>query len=218
MNKIISSWKTNANEWIKIIDKKAIPSRKFTNPAIVEVCEDLKPDRVLDVGCGEGWLTRTLANLAEVAVGTDAIEALIENAKVKGKGIFYRLTYQNFIDGYQLNEAPFDLIVFNFSIYQKNHLDKLLKKLQKQLTKNGHIVVQTLHPYFLLTNNLNYKSQWVEDSWKGLPGNFTNGHRWYARTFEDWMGVFNTCNLEILTIKEVLNDTLQPISVIFVVK
>lgn len=218
MDDIQNSWEENAHEWIKIIDKQAIPSRKYTNEAIVEVCRNLKPKNLLDVGCGEGWLTRSIGNFAKLVVGTDAIETLIENAKKKGKGTYYKITYQDFIDGYQLKEAPFDLVVFNFSIYQKDDLDLLLGMLKKQLVNNGHIVIQTLHPNFLVNQNLNNESQWIDDAWKGLPGNFVNGHKWYARTLDDWKKVFNAADLSIESTKEVFDENSKTLSIIFILK
>lgn len=218
MDDIQRSWQENAHEWIKVIDNEAITSRRYTNKAIIEICKNLNPKLALDVGCGEGWLSRALLSFTDTVVGCDANEILIENAKTKGKGIFYKLNYEELITGYQLKEAPFDLIVFNFSIYQKENLDTLLIMLQKQLTTNGHIIIQTLHPYFLLSNNLLYKSQWLQDSWKDLPGNFINGHKWFARTLENWTATIKKAHFNIDSIKEVLNESSQPISIIFNLK
>ncbi len=79
-------------------------------------------------------------------------------------------------------------------------------------------MVQTLHPYFLIKSGFEYRSQTICDSWKGLPGNFVEGHSWYARTFEDWVAVFSTVNLQIVYVKEVLNNDNEPISLIMQLK
>jgi hypothetical protein len=75
-------------------------------------------------------------------------------------------------------------------------------------------VIQTLHPYFLIENGLPYQSQWLSDSWKGLPGNFTDGHSWYARTMEDWIEVLNMVEQSKFSFKEILNNEHKPISLI----
>lgn len=56
---ILQSWRANAENWIQTIDHQEIESRNIvTNQAIVDTLLSLHPHRVLDVGCGEGWLTR----------------------------------------------------------------------------------------------------------------------------------------------------------------
>ncbi len=215
-NDIISSWNKNASEWIKLLDNGEIKSRLYTNKAIVQIIGNSPASKILDVGCGEGWLGRSLSNMDKSVVGLDSIPQLLENARIKGAGTFYQLSYEEITRGKAIPEAPFDAAIFNFSLYQKEGLVPLLKQIRQALSINGYIAIQTLHPYFLLQNNLEYKSQWVRDSWKGLPGNFTDGHSWYARTFESWMTVFKRSELLLRHFQEVTNDEKKPISVIFV--
>ncbi len=58
---ILTSWAANAAPWIALLQGKGIASRQITNPAIVNAISRYRPDSVLDVGCGEGWLCRALA-------------------------------------------------------------------------------------------------------------------------------------------------------------
>lgn len=218
MNKILKSWQQNAKEWSRVIDAEEIASRKFTNKAIVDTLLSLNVKKVLDVGCGEGWLTRELSKNGIESIGIDATQELISIAKSKSEHNFYQLTYEEIIASKEIPNAPFDLVVFNFSIYNKDGLVELLSKLKNKLTPKGKIVIQTLHPFFLLSNNLEYKSQWIDDSWKGLKGNFVNGHSWYARTLEEWICTFKKSDLNLLEIKEVNNSELSPISIIFVLQ
>lgn len=215
-NIILESWNKNALEWIKVIDNADIESRKFTNKAIFELIGNSPAIKILDVGCGEGWLTRSLGTMGKYAVGVDAIPQLLDNAQKKGEGTYYQMSYEDIISGNPIPEAPFDAAVFNFSLYQREGLSQLLKQVKKSLSENGYIGIQTLHPFFLLQNNMGYKSQWINDSWKGLPGNFTDGHSWYARTFESWMSVFKKAGLQLHQLQEVTGDDNKPVSVIFI--
>ena len=126
------------------------------------------------------------------------------------------MSYEDIILGNPIPEAPYDAAVFNFCLYQKEGLGQLLKQIKNVLSENGYIAVQTLHPFFLLQNKMAYKSQWLDDSLKGLPGNFTDGHSWYARTFESWISVFKKAGLQLHQLQEVTNDDHKPISVIFI--
>ena len=215
-NNIIKSWNKNALEWIKVIDNADIESRKFTNKAILQLIGNSPAIKVLDMGCGEGWLTRSLGTMGKSVVGLDAIPQLLENAKKKGGGTYYQMSYEDIILGNPIPEAPYDAAVFNFCLYQKEGLGQLLKQVKNALSENGYIAVQTLHPFFLMQNNMEYKSQWIGDSWKGLPGNFTDGHSWYARTFESWISVFKKAGLQLHQLQEVTNDGNKPLSVIFI--
>ena len=215
-NDIIKSWNKNALEWIKVIDNADIGSRKFTNKAILDLIGNSPAIKILDVGCGEGWLTRSLGTMAKSVVGLDAIPKLLENAEKKGDGTYYQMSYEDIMLGKPIPEAPYDAAVFNFCLYQREGLSQLLKQVKKSLSENGYIAIQTLHPFFLLQNDLEYKSQWINDSWKGLPGNFTDGHSWYARTFESWMSIIKKAGLQLHQLQEVTNDNNKPLSVIFI--
>jgi 2-polyprenyl-3-methyl-5-hydroxy-6-metoxy-1,4-benzoquinol methylase len=216
-NEVISSWNKNAEEWINVINAGKIASRKFTNPAILNTLVNHQGEKVLDLGCGEGWLTRALSKKGKISVGIDGTEALIGTARKLGYQHYYHLSYEDIIAEQKLPEAPYDIIVFNFSMYQKEETPLLLREVKKALTYKGQIIIQTLHPYFLKTNNLPYKNQWIQDAWRGLPGNFTDGHPWYARTFEGWSNTFKASGLQITSIKEINNEKEELLSVIFTV-
>ncbi|AEM69295.1 Methyltransferase type 11 [Allomuricauda ruestringensis DSM 13258] len=211
---IISSWDKNAAEWIKVIQNDSIPSRKFTNLAILETIKQLDGDKIVDIGCGEGWLTREMANLGWEATGLDATASLIEEARKNSNQPFEVFTFEDIIEGKNIPNTPFDAAVFNFCLYLKDGLKELLSNTLNQLSKDGVLLIQTLHPYFLIQNDLKFKSQWLSDSWKGLPGNFTDGHSWYARTMEDWLHELNQLENSNFNIREILNDEEKPISLI----
>jgi len=213
-DEIKSSWNKNAEEWVKIIQNNGIPSRKFTNPAILEEIKELKGNTIVDIGCGEGWLTREMEKFGWKATGLDATEDLIKEARKRSNQTFEVFTFEDIIKGEKMPNPPFDAAIFNFCLYLKNGLTELLSNTLMQLTPKGSLVIQTLHPYFLLQNSLPYKSQWLSDSWKGLPGNFTDGHSWYARTMEDWVQELNQIEHIEFNIKEILNDEEKPISLI----
>ena len=210
----LTSWGKNASEWIKVIQNNSIPSRKYTNKAILDMVRELKGKKIVDIGCGEGWLTREMGKMGWEATGLDAIQSLISEARKKSSDTFHVSTYEDIMAEKPIENGPFDAAVFNFCLYAKDHLPLLLGNTLKQITARGSIVIQTLHPFFLVQSGFSYKSQWLSDSWKGLPGDFTDGHAWYARTLEDWIHEINSLENVGFTIKEILNDQGNPISLI----
>lgn len=211
---VLQSWQANADEWDKLLEAKGIPSRVFTNKAILEALNSYNPKRILDVGCGEGWISRELNSDIEYT-GIDGTSLLIEKAKQKNpQGSFHCLTYDQIIgDNYRLL-AKHDLIVINYALYQKDNLIPLLQKLNFLLDDDGVILIQTVHPFFLLKNLGSYKSSWIENAWEGLEGNFKAPHSWYCRTFQDWFTVFKEAGF-MTFIQEVSSKNGEPISVIF---
>ena len=215
---IQKSWDKNAEEWISIIDTNAIESRKFTNPAILQTLKKLKGSTILDCGCGEGWLTREMTAMGKIALGIDGTEKLIERAKTKGTEVYRQMKYEDITQHTVIDDSLFDVIVFNFSLYQETGMGTLLLNIQNSLHTEGNIIIQTLHPYFILEHGNGYCSQWFGDSWKGLPGQFKDGHSWFARTFADWITVFEHAGLRTVEVREVTNDNKQPISIIYTLK
>jgi len=217
-NSIITTWEHNAEHWIRLMQDHSIPTRTFTNNAIVSTIKELLVKNVLDVGCGEGWLTRNLVQLGKTATGIDGTATLIKYAKTQGTEPYYHLSYEQIINGVELKGAPFDALVFNFSIYQEEEVVLLFKALKKHLSSKGFLVIQTLHPSFLLLKNLPYKSQWISSAWSGLPGNIKYDHSWYARTYEDWIFLFLKTSYTLHSLKEVVDNREQPISMIYILK
>ena len=60
--KLLALWQSNANAWTQAVRSASIESRRLaTDQAVVDAVMRARPSRVLDVGCGEGWLTRALS-------------------------------------------------------------------------------------------------------------------------------------------------------------
>ena len=216
-NKVLESWQINASEWIKTLEGQHIESRKITNPAIFDTIKSFRPSKVLDIGCGEGWLTRALDQSGIRAVGIDGTPQLIENAKSKGGGDFFVQSYEEIIHGQEIMEAPYEAVVFNFCLYLKEETLGLLSKVPLFLQGRNLIFIQTLHPYFALAEGLEYKNQWLDNAWRGLRGKFTAPHHWYYRTLEGWMKTIADSGLKLLSAREpLLPGAGRPASIIFI--
>lgn len=217
---ILQSWQSNAHNWIESIDQNQIESRKLiTNQAIIEAVLKYKPKKVLDLGCGEGWLTRSLTEKGIQTVGIDGTAGLIENARQKGKGIFEVITYEEIISGVEIPHAPFDCIVINFGLFLKEEVEDLLRALHKYRVSGGHLIVQTLHPFFKINQDKPYLSSWEDNGWAGLGEQYTEAFPWYNRTLSDWVSLFIDTGYILEELQEPLNPiTQKPQSMIFVVK
>ena len=95
-HEIEKSWTANAAAWADVVRQDLIASRRIgTNRAVFDAILERQPRRVLDVGCGEGWLAHQLAGNGIDVVGFDSSDALLEHARA-GAGTFHRLSYDAF--------------------------------------------------------------------------------------------------------------------------
>jgi 2-polyprenyl-3-methyl-5-hydroxy-6-metoxy-1,4-benzoquinol methylase len=215
MNPILESWYANAQNWIDTVSNSEIESRNLaTNEAIVAAILAHEPKSVLDMGCGEGWLCRTLSEKGIQTVGTDAVPQLIKYAIEKGGASYYVADYQALQNGFIIQEAPFDLISINFALLDHHDTEAAIAALPQYLASNGKALIQTLHPFSGIEDG--YASGWRTGSWNGLKREFVKPYAWYFRTLSDWTSLFAQHGFKISQIKEPLHpQTQKPLSIIF---
>jgi 2-polyprenyl-3-methyl-5-hydroxy-6-metoxy-1,4-benzoquinol methylase len=99
-NDILESWEANAGNWIQTVTNQELESRRLvTDDAIVQAVMHYAPARILDLGCGEGWLSRALRRKGLEVWGTDGIAALVERAIAADGPFYYQYTYREIAKG-----------------------------------------------------------------------------------------------------------------------
>ncbi len=214
-NRIVESWMKNAHPWSRAIRENQIESRVLvTNTAIVDVVSSINPRRVLDVGCGEGWLTKELCRRRIDAMGIDVVPELIREAERDGIGQFRTVAYDNMTTA-EL-PIPFDAAVCNFSLLGKESVEGVVKVVPGLLSAHGTFIVQTSHPV-TSCGDLEYRDGWRPGSWQGFSPEFTDPAPWYFRTMDSWISLFEENDFEVTLIKEPIHpQTGSPASVIIV--
>jgi 2-polyprenyl-3-methyl-5-hydroxy-6-metoxy-1,4-benzoquinol methylase len=215
---ILQSWTANAAAWTKAVRNREIPSRvRATDAAIVAAVDDMKPRTVLDLGCGEGWLAHALAERGYDVLGVDAIPALIEQAKTKGKAAFEVAGYEQITD-LGLGGRRFDAVVINFALFGEDSVPKLLRRIPDLMKPDGRLVIQTLHPVVANGDQI-YADGWRKGSWAGFSDAFTDPAPWYFRTLGTWVTMIGASGLAIDEMREPVDpQTGKPASVIFIAK
>jgi len=216
--KIIDSWKNNVDPWVDAIRDGEIESRVLiTNNAIVDAILKSKPQTVLDLGCGEGWLVRELENTGVRSSGVDVVPEFIEVARRLGSGRFECVSYENIAVELtqKFNQERFDIVVCNFSLLGKESVENLFKQVHPLLNDAGLFIVQTIHP--LHCGDGKYEDAWREGSWTGFSEKFSDPAPWYFRTLETWKALFSNNDFRLNEIIEPINpNTKKPASIIFV--
>jgi len=215
--KIIESWNVNAEKWITTINNEEIESRKLvTNKAIIDAVMEYHPESIIDIGCGEGWLTRELQKKGLDVFGIDGVEVLIKNAIDKGGEHYAVCGYKDVVAGKLPVKKLFNAAVINFALIDKEEAEELINFLPAILQQNGLLFIQTLHPLFVEGD---YVTGWKEGSWNGMKQNFTMPYNWFFRTIEDWIRLFSGAGFYLEILKEPIHPlTLKPASVIFILR
>jgi len=211
-DRLRQSWADNAAAWTQAVRDGSIVSRRAgTDAAIVEAAVRALPPggTVLDVGCGEGWLTRALTALGARVHGIDASAELIEAACEEG-GSYQVLSYEAAaLDSSRLG-GPYDLAVFNFALLS-NDVVGILRAASRRLAPGGLVVIQTAHP---LAAGPPYRDEWRVESFAGFGDGFAP-MPWFFRTFGSWIRTLDAAGLRVAEAVEPPNpETDEPLSLV----
>lgn len=215
-DRIVSSWHRNAAPWSTAVRDGQIESRRLvTDHAVLAAVRSCAPRTVLDIGCGEGWLSRALTDDGIGVIGVDVVPALIEAAQRAAPGGDYRVaSYESIAAGGLA--VTVDLAVANFSLIGAQAVDALVRRVPSLLASRGHLVVQTLHPA-TAQGELPYVDGWRPGSWAGFGPDFTDPAPWYFRTIERWVTLLTQSGFVLRELREPVHPrTGSPASLLLV--
>ena len=211
--RILESWKTNAEPWINAIRENQIESRvRLTNKAVLEQILSYRPASVIVIGCGEGWLCRALESNGVSTLGVDATADLITSARGLSASRFECVSYDQIVAG-AIRES-FDLAVFNFSLFGNESVESLIKSVPAFLNPNGNIVVQTLHPATSI-GGIEQDDGWRESSWQGFSDEFRDPAPWYYRSTRSWFSMLARSGFREINTLQPSEPNKDPVSIIF---
>jgi 2-polyprenyl-3-methyl-5-hydroxy-6-metoxy-1,4-benzoquinol methylase len=212
------SWTANADAWTDVVREGRIESRRAgTDAAVLDAVLALRPDRVLDVGCGEGWLCRALADRGVRAVGLDGSAELVGRAREAGREEYHHLPYERIEEAPERVGGGFDAMVCNFSLLDEA-LVPLLSALRALAAVDGTLVIQTAHPW-TARGDAPYEDGWRTETFESFGNAFARPMPWYYRTLESWVAAVAAAGWSVDAIREPRHpETGMPLSLILVAR
>lgn len=210
------SWDTNAAGWTRAVRGGFVASREIaTDVAMIEAVLSLGARRVLDVGCGEGWLARELSGRGLEVVGIDGSSGLIEAARAAGGAAFSVCSYEQLVAEPGRVGGGYDVAACNFSLLDEP-IAPVLAALRTRLRVGGAVVIQTVHPW-TARGAEGYRDGWRTETFAGLGGaaDLPEPMPWYFRTLGSWIAELETAGLRVARITEpVPPGTGEPLSLL----
>lgn len=137
------AWETHAKDWIAWVRKPGHDSYdRYHRDQFLPLVP--KPGRrTLDVGCGEGRLTRHLASLGHTMVGVDASPTLIAAARELSPEMDLRVENASALS---FEEASFDQVVSFMCLHDVDDLGAAVREIARVLSPGGVATMAVVHP------------------------------------------------------------------------
>jgi len=118
--------------------------------ALLDLVGDVDDQRLLDIACGKGRVSRELARRSASVTALDLSAELVQQARtdaqIPGNEIHYEVA--DICDSDVLAGSKFDGIVCNFGASDIDDLNGMLSSVRRLLSPGGFFVLSLLHPCF----------------------------------------------------------------------
>jgi 2-polyprenyl-3-methyl-5-hydroxy-6-metoxy-1,4-benzoquinol methylase len=140
----------NSPFWIRIIRDKLDRYRtELTDAAVLSAIGPVEDHVVLDGGCGEGYMSRELANRGAIVTGLDISSSLIAAAREERDRLGLRINhYVASLDSIPEDDGTFDTVVCNHVINDTEDPSAVLKEISRVTKSGGRLILLMLHPCF----------------------------------------------------------------------
>lgn len=202
----IGRWDAVADEYADVAGQPQDSFFRRAEPALEAAIGSPSGQRILDVGCGHGWLASRYAARGAQVVGIDGSRRLIDKAQAQPSNV--RWVVHDLDTGLPPGLAMFDAAVAHMVLMDLPRLSPLLSDLHQALRPGGVFVATILHPAFF-----NQTVEQADDgAWfRRVTGYLTHerwridsygGHWHYHRPLEYYIGELITAGFVITGLSE----------------
>jgi len=164
-----TSWEHVAQWYDRLVGEDGSDyHRNVLLPAAIELLAPRDGQRILDLCCGQGVLSRLLAQAGAQVVGVDASPSLIAAAQAHGGGPNVRYVVGDVRNLGPLADGRFDAAVCLMAVHDLDDVQAAFAGMAAALRPGGRAVVIMMHPCFRIPR---------QSSWGWDPGKKTQYRR-----------------------------------------
>jgi SAM-dependent methyltransferase len=184
-----------------------------SDPVLWAFAGNVSGSRVLDAGCGTGYLTRQLAERGALVTGVDFSERMIEIARAEFPGLDFRVDSSSELR--TLGDGEFDLITANYLLMDTPDLEGTMRAFARVLRPGGRVVAVFSHPCFpqgdasisdAEGDGVTYRWRFpyferrkcIDSPW----AHFTTEFIWFHRPLSDYWKAFRAAGFEVTDFEE----------------
>jgi ubiquinone/menaquinone biosynthesis C-methylase UbiE len=210
-------WNKIAADWDIQVGENGDSNRILnSDPILWNFIGEIKQLKVLDAGCGTGYLSRKLATQGAIVTGVDISENMVAIAKEKSaqRNLAIDFYVDDCIKLEKLSAQYFDLVIANYVFMDVPDLEGAMKAFNRVLKMNGNAVLIFSHPCFpqgkamVSENNEEVTYHWnfsyFERQKHTVPpwGHFTSEFICFHRPLSDYWKAFKSAGFTIIDFEE----------------
>ena len=212
-DEIRAFWNRIADDWNIQVGLEGDSNRLLnSDPMLWAFAGDVSGRKVLDVGCGTGYLSKQASNRGALVTGVDLSERMIEIARANHPSIDFRV--DSCTELRTVADAQFDIVIANYVLMDTPELDETMHTFRRVLRSEGLAVLVFSHPCFpqgraqVATGKEGVSYTWrfsyferqrcVDPPW----GHFTSDFIWFHRPLSDYWKAFRSEGFLVLEFEE----------------
>ena len=119
----------------------------YERPTLLKLLPDVSSKRVLDAGCGSGWLCEYLVSRSAYVTGVDVAPEMIEMAR-RRLGTAVDVVEANLEEPLDFaKDAAFDLVISSLALHYLKDWRVFFTEIRRILVDGGRLVFSVLHPF-----------------------------------------------------------------------
>jgi len=186
--KIAAQWDALADVWSSGYSEYGDVNRRYViDPVLFQILGDARGLRILDAGCGFGYLSRLLAKQGAAVEGQDIsrkfIEMALDRERREPAGVRYRRA--SIVDLSPWSDGTFDAVVSNLVLQDVRDYRKAIREIARVLKPGGRFVFSVMHPAFASPPIRGWVQE-PRDSARNEDRQYVKVDRYFDRSTEAW--------------------------------
>ena len=137
--------------------------RALIDPPLLRLAGEVSGLHVLDLGCGNGYLSRRFARQGAIVTAVDANAPLIELIRTReaqeSSGITYHVADAAHLE--MLADGIFDLVICNMALMDIENAEGAIQEVSRVLKPRGRFVASISHPCFDKVNTSGWDIEYI---------------------------------------------------------